>query len=481
MGAGARAAAVEPVNSDRGSGLLIGVLALLSFWVVEQLHLPASFGIKGLNAINLLMLLTLSVAVVVRGTSDSSGPAPLKWPILLFFVALIWGFSIGQLIDNSEAAADLTILKTGVFYISLYFLFYYAVRTVREIRFLVLVLMGVAVLAGLEAMIEAVDYGLSAYSESKRAAGPFGPNYRASNLAAVYFAIFIPLFVAVAFFLSDRPVVRVAAVLGAGLLIAALFFTYSRQAYAIVAIVALLLALRKNLFVALLLSLALWNYDLWVPGSAVERVQMTTEQSDESGRQALDESTASRFELWEGASRMLADRPLGIGLNRFKREVGNYTRYTNLDAHNFYVLITAEAGLIGGVAILILAIAMLRLATSQLMLARTAEAKTMAYGFLGATLALLMGNLYGSRFLTGEVIGNYWVLAALSARYFQLLRDNRLDDTAPAPVALDPARRLRSADGRRLAAAEAHAQPGTAPVPMSRDQFGRLSRAREIS
>ncbi len=476
------------------------LLVLIVLWLVNQIHLPASFGVKGLNAMNVLVLVAVVLVMVQnRGLPPSRTKTPLQAPILLFFFALAYALVIGLLSDASAMSADFTVFKTGVFYISLYFLFYHGVRDVATIRLLVAAILFVSVVASLEAIREAIDYGLAAYSETKRAAGPFGTDYRASNLAAVYFSIFLPLFVAVAFYLRDRPLVRFGAMGGVALLVFAIFFTYSRQAYAIVAIIGLLMALRKNLGIALLLSLALWNYELWVPESAVERVQMTTQESSSdygATEVEVDASTASRFELWQGGARMLAERPWGIGLNQWKRNIGDHSAYKNLDAHNFFVLISVEAGPIGMLAIGWLMFALFSLAFKQIRMASTAEAKTLAYGFMGATLALAMGNMYGSRFLNGEVIGNYWVLAALSARYMQLLRDGAMGMSQAAAAAAAEGQSLtslRMPNGQRvrpetiqamLDAEAADATPGASPShaaarpeKLLRDQYGRLIRS----
>ncbi len=473
------------------------LLAVIVFWLVNQIHLPSTFGIRGLNSMNLLVIAAVMLILFVERKPVVAGlgklEMPLKWPILFFFFTLGYALIIGLLYDRTYLIEDFTVFKTGVFYIGLYFVFYFAVQDVKTIYRLVAVILLVAALAGLEAMREALDYGLAAYSESKRAAGPFGTDYKASNLAAVFFCIFLPLFVAVGFYLRDRPFYRFAAMGGAALLIFAIFFTYSRQAYLIVAIVLLLMALRKNLVLGLLISMAIWNYDLWVPNAAVERVQMTTQStSSDFGKTTVqvDHSTASRFDLWQGGARMIQDKPLGIGLNHWKREISNYSAYTNLDAHNFYVLISAEAGVLGMISISWLIAALLLFARRNMRLAQSPEAKTLAYGFMGATLALIMGNFYGSRFLNGEVVGNYWVLAALVARYFQLASlaaaapDATAEQAAAVQLTARPA--TRSASGRRLAGAGAPSEdePMFAQAVLNpqsnkptRDQNGRLLRS----
>src|SRR3546814_5030961 len=83
-----------------------------------------------------------------------------------------------------------------------------------------------------------------------------------------------------------------------------------------------------------------------LPDSVTQRVE-ETEQSTASGDEKLDTSTASRFEIWTGAALMWSEHPIGVGMNRFKRYIGHYSKYVGYDAHNFYVLTTAELGPLG--------------------------------------------------------------------------------------------------------------------------------------
>src|SRR3546814_15238544 len=94
-----------------------------------------------------------------------------------------------------------------------------------------------------------------------------------------------------------------------------------------------------------------------LPDSVTQRVE-ETEQSTASGDEKLDTSTASRFEIWTGAALMWSEHPIGVGMNRFKRYIGHYSKYVGYDAHNFYVLTTAELGPLGIDALLL---ALLRL------------------------------------------------------------------------------------------------------------------------
>ncbi|MDO4636255.1 MAG: O-antigen ligase family protein [Lautropia sp.] len=449
---------------------LNGLLAAMIVWVPNQLHLPADLGIKGLNSINLLFLALIYYSHTRNKTLPRSHATPLKGIFIAYFCMLGWAFIAGQLTDRSLMMDDLTALKNSVFFMCLFFVFYNGVRDETSVRHLFYMVLVVAAVAGIEAIREGIDYGFGVYGETKRAAGPFGSNYKASNLAAVFFSMFMPVFAAVAFYQKGRPLVRLGGISGVVILLLGIFCTYSRQAYLIVAAMLLLMAIKRNLVLGLLILIAVLNYEAWVPEGVVTRLAMTEQTSAETGEAQLDESTESRFILWEGAGRLLASRPWGIGLNHFKREIGSEEpSLAGLDAHNFLVLITTEAGPLGGVMTLILYIGLGSLAWRFSRLAKTPDQQTMAAGFAGATMAVMLGNLYGSRLLDGAVTGNYWILAGLSARYWVLLKYGTPDEaagstTTPEESAMSPQAGQRPYRGT----------PPSHPSP--RDAQGRLIR-----
>jgi O-antigen ligase len=94
----------------------------------------------------------------------------------------------------------------------------------------------------------------------------------------------------------------------------------------------LILLLRRSLIAAVLATLLIITCASLLPASVIERVQ-ETRQVEASGAVELDSSTASRFEIWEGARDMLRDHPMGVGLDRFQKQIGNYTNRPGVDAH----------------------------------------------------------------------------------------------------------------------------------------------------
>jgi O-antigen ligase len=396
--------------------ILRGLLVAMALYVPYQQYFVGDAGAaRGLNAINLLFGATLA-AMVLTGTR-ARAPAPARFAFVLMIAALVWSYLIGQAYDNSHWVVDLTVLKNAVLFMLLYFIYYHAARDPLTLRIVFAAILFVAAVAAVQAIRQAFDYGIDTFSETHRAAGPFAPDYSGANRAAVFYCIFLPVFVAVAMYYRGSVAVRLAAAGGAALLFVATLFTYSRQAYFILAVLALLMALRRNVLIALIAAIALISYENWLPQPVLERIAMT-EQIDAHGDAKLDESTESRFILWQGALELIKDRPWGIGLNHFKRQIGRVTDYERMDAHNHFVLIATEAGLPGLLAMVVLIGALLWLGWS---LARTGtdDGRVLGTGFMFSVVAMALGNVYGSRFFDGDVMGNFWALAGLTAALYR--------------------------------------------------------------
>ncbi len=344
---------------------------------------------------------------------------PLRIPFYLLFAATIWAFLIGALQDGSRISAELSILKEDLFYPFSYFLFFRSVRNVQGVRRIFGVLLFIGFLVGLQGLREAIDYGLTRYNEMRRVGGPFGPSY-ASNIASAYFAVMLPLFFSVALHRKSNRRERMLGIFGTALTVFVTFFTYSRQGYFIESIVLLFMTLRRKKIAALFIIGALATYQLWVPTGVTQRIDMT-EHVDADGQVALDESTESRFWIWNGAMKMIQDNPVGVGLGNFRSLIHQYApQIHNLDAHNFYVLISAEAGPAALPIVLTLLLNLLWLARKIEKLDRSEETTILGQAFTASTIALILVNLYGSRLFNGNMMISYWIFAAICARYLVL-------------------------------------------------------------
>lgn len=422
-----------PARSTASTGrfdLLRLMLMGMIVYIPNQEQFRIEFTIKGLNVINVMFLVTLFL-LMKRDIHAKSSP-PLKVPLFFMFAVLVYAFAVGQLYDTSLMLEDFTALKNMIFFMLLYFLYFRAVQDVETVRLLFAVILFVTFMASVQGLRQALDYGIGTYNETRRVAAPFGWGVSNANRSAIFFVIFLPMFAAVGmFWRKDAKLLRLACYACLGLGVFVTFFTYSRQSYFILALLAMFLTFKKNWFVAILILVALVNYESWAPETVTGRIQSTeqkevpaTPQPEGAGEGKYDESTESRLVIWAAAGELIAERPWGIGLNHFKREIGTYApRYHNMDAHSNYVLITTEAGYIGPVALIALMLSLLALGWRTERLNQSPEAKVLGVAFTAAVFAVILGNFYGSRFFDGDVMGNFWILAALVAKYGALMKE----------------------------------------------------------
>lgn len=419
------------------------LLAMTIVVLPNALRFAVDTGIPGVNLTNLLFL-ALCFGLLISG----SDPLPMRrgrlTSALIGLVAiLLMGFVIAQWTRPIDFAQDFTMLKNWAFYPLFYFVYRRSRQDLRGTRQLILLTLVVAVIAGIEAIQQGLAYGITNYSPTERATGPFG-DYTAANRAGVFFVMFLPMLLAAALFYRERLSWRIAATVGGVLLILAIMVTYSRQAYLIALLGIFLLLLRRNavltvLAVGLLAVSAITALTTILPESVTERV-MQTQQATDTGSTKLDTSTTSRFYIWEGAVRMWRDNPAGVGLNRFREYIGHYTNRPGVDAHNSFVLILAECGPLGLLALLWLLWRLWELAGRMRLSAAgmDGEARALALGFTLMVVSMALGNSFSSFLFDGSVMANFWIMCGLLERYTALREHAMLasEEETPAPASI---------------------------------------------
>ena len=413
------------------------LLALPILFMPNMLHFNYETGIPGLNLSNILVLLVVAGMLLWRrGPAPEPGMGPLTPPLLFLFAVLGIGLVIARMSPAASLMDDLTYYKNAIFYPMLYFVYRRCRQDLVGTRQLIILIMVVAAVAGVEAIREGLDYGIGHYSQTHRASGPFGVDYHNSNRAGVFYAMFIPMFMAMALFFRKQKLWRLAAIGGIGILAMAIMVTYSRQSYFIAIAGCALLLIRRNVILAVLIGLCAVPAIAFLPDSVTQRVS-ETEQRGPAGGEHLDVSTASRFEIWGGALQMWEDHPMGVGLGRFPVNIGRYVPdYAGYDAHNVYMRTLAEMGPLGVIALfwVLWRALLLGLALRKTAPADDAEAKAISMGFAVVVISTGMGNMYGSPFFEGSVMANFWILCGLVEHYTQLKRQASID-TAPMQAA----------------------------------------------
>ncbi|KPL26479.1 MAG: hypothetical protein AMJ72_12645 [Acidithiobacillales bacterium SM1_46] len=398
-------------------------LAWIILYVPNQLRFPSDLGLKGLNVFNLLLLVGL-VMMLVSEKSDDDRPAPLRGRIFFYFLVICIAFVLGTAQSPDYLVDDITHLKTILTYPLLYFIYYRCVRDRATARLLLAVVMGTAFIAGVEAFRQALDYGLGS---GKRVAGPFGYALASANYAGVFFAIFAPMGLSLVLFHRERLIRLAGASVYASALIG-VFYTYSRTALAAIGVTTVLLSLIRSRVLAFAVVFLIINFAVWGPETVLQRVESTTVETAQ-GEEKLEESTESRFYLWEGGWEMLKERPYGIGLNQFHRQIEPHLPPWIIarDAHNHFVLIATEAGIQGFIALVLLCLGFYSVGFQLLRQREDREARALGWGYVMCVTGLIMGNLYNSLIYSGEVMGNFWILTALMARYRDFAEREQLE------------------------------------------------------
>lgn len=418
------------------------MLAVLIIYVPNQGNFPTTFGVMGLNMFNILFLLALFAVMLKNATSRDEQPKPkphLTNVLIAYYLVLGMSLVLAFLRGSPHPVADIITYKSLVTYSLLYFLAYYGVRNLAQIRFLIIVIVAVFVVASFEAILQGISYGLHDYDDTLRASGPFGEDAGFSNFAGVFYAIFSTFVLAIALLGKDvksRYRILAAACYVVGCV--AILATFSRQAFLAIGVTTLLLTLRKNPVVAVSAVVVMFAYPLWAPEGVVERIEMTS-QKTRAGEEVLERSAASRYELWGGAVEIIKRDPWGVGLNQFKNEVEPYLPDWVMarDAQNQYLRFAAEAGVQALIIFLMLLWSFFRLGRRVSRLEYPKEAYALGMAFSISVVAVCLGNVFSSTFSLGEMMANYWVLAGLFSRYAVLAvqeSDSRTMVRADSPL-----------------------------------------------
>lgn len=399
------------------------MLAVLAVYVPNQGNFPTSLGVMGLNVFNILFIITLLSLALKTGNAEGGGAGaprpPLSGVLLAYYGVLGISLLVAFLRGSPHPVDDIIAYKNLVSYSLLYFLAYYGARTLPQIRFLVTLVLIVFAAAAMEAILQGVNYGLQDFEYGQRASGPFGDGAGNSNFAGVFYAIFATFSLAIALLgknLKVRHRVFAFAAYGMGCL--AIFATFSRQAFLIIGVTTLLLALRRNPLIAICAIAGMLAYPLWAPQGVIERIEMT-HQETLRGEDLLDRSAASRYDLWAGAVEIVKRNPIGVGLNQFQLEIEPYLPewVAARDAQNMYLRFAAEAGIQGLVVFLLLLGSFFRLGIRIQRLNGPPGTNVLGTAFLVSVLAVCLGNIFSSTFAFGEIMANFWILCGLLARY----------------------------------------------------------------
>jgi O-antigen ligase len=335
-------------QSLRGVKLQWSFVGLYIFTLL--LYVRPSDWVPGLGSFPLVKIITVIIPLFYLATKISLGEQLTIWPIELKMLLLILGLAILFIPFAQSKEDSLNTLSEPFIKIVIIFTLLINVIDSRErLRSLLklIVMCGTVISAG------AIRSFLTGQFNKGRIEGIVGGMFQNANDLATAMNILLPIAVVLA--LTSKGLLRLIYFACAAVITAAIIVTFSRAGYlglgALTLVMFWKLRLRHRvlpLFVSLILLLALLLAIPGGPGSSLSKTMM--ESKDKT------ESVADRNEVLMRGIKVAISHPLiGVGM-------GNFYLYSRRDlkAHNSYLEIWAELGLIGLAAYLTLLIAPLR-------------------------------------------------------------------------------------------------------------------------
>jgi putative inorganic carbon (HCO3(-)) transporter len=358
------------------------------------------------------LLVLIEIGRLARSEEPLDAP-PIVWAALAFLAAAL--VSVAVAVDDSVAAGKFLMLSGSVVVFALITL------TVRDWRRLEIVMAG-GVLAGLVVAAHAIfQYLTGDFSRIGFIDGSGTVEYRVTsffshpNQLAGFLAVLIPVAAALARHATMRPL-RVAAAALVPLALVAVVLTYSRGA--LVGLLALPLIMVRNPRTWPLLAVALVAIALVTPGVWRARI------ADAGSLQSPE--IATRVEIWAAAIEGFGQRPvLGWGLNNFpqayialERPGRNFLGAGGFDvpptAHNLYLNVAVEQGLVGVMALVLLGIAVVQM-TIRLRRSEDRRRRAMGLALLGSATVIALHNLFDVTFVDPKTSVLTWSLFGVGA------------------------------------------------------------------
>ncbi len=387
--------------------------------------LPAS-GVPGLNGPNLLFMVMLGSWVVPR-VMHGGRPAvqtDLGRPLGLFIIVLFVSLLRATLFPPGGMPYDgLMMLKAvwqSVLGLAIYFVVINTVQTEKQVKQLLITMSvgcSIGALIALRQFASALDV--------QRIAGALGD----VNDLGAYFAM-IAAFLIGAFYASGGMAFakRMTLLAGAGFSTVAVFLPKSRGAFLGFGLALGMLTYLINKRAVIIFLIIAASSPLWAPEFVKERVAETRVESFQAGlygdaTDQLDPSAAVRLEIWGVVLlKSLRSPIIGHGYGTVP-----YLTMDEFDrpwsSHSLYVEVIGESGLIGFIVLMWLLAACVRSGTRLLRTSVDRFGRGLAIGFLSATAALIIANVFGQRFTHISIAGTYFYAAALVDRMTFIERD----------------------------------------------------------
>lgn len=423
MGAVAGGAPKEVVLAAAAIALVVGAviyraavgLALLAF--AYPFDLSTRLGPVKLTTSSALLVLVFLIWALRQFVGDPPARhrTPLDWPVALFAVATVVSlFSLLGPGADPDAQLVGLIKAAGGFLV-----FFLTVQSLEKRHDLWLVLgaiLATGLIQAVATVIPAVT-GTHPISEATRSTGTTVD----ANVFAGYLILIIPLLIAagvVAFYHRRRWTLAAA---GAATVIygAALIATLSRGAWlGIVAGTVTLAVLlpRRRKPIAILAACVLVGFALaGFAGPIAARLGLSSDAA----------TFLARVPIWVAALQMLVQHPaFGVGLHSFGAFVGSYNPHLHVSqAHNLFLNIAAELGIIGLAAFGIVVVVLFRTLARVRRNASSSRDRIVAAALVASFTAFFVHSLFDVSYYDYKILLLFWILVGAAATLPRLTRD----------------------------------------------------------
>ena len=440
------AATIVAIRPDAAAIVVVALIYSNAPVVMVTFHdLPVALA----AAVPAVLAAPLAYDLLVRRQPVVVTPA-FPWIVAYFVVEIVATIAARDIIGATDSLQ--TIAIEGV---ALYLLLTNTIRTAEVLRAIVWTLLVVgAVIAAISvyqyltgtfgnnyfgfAQTEASVTGLTV-TGVERLAGPIGEKNRYAQIMLMLVPIGFMTFVA-----ERRLILRIAALGSAGLTTMAMALTFSRGAAVAAGVVLLAMVLLRYIRVRYLVAaVGIAAIVLVAIPQYADRVlslgTVASLFSDEAVGSGADNSLLSRATENLTAINVFADHPIvGVGPGQFSEyyrqysdQIGLSVRAQDREAHNLYLGLAAEAGILGlGAFLVAVVVTLVGLARARrAALATRPDLAALASGFLLAILAYLASGV----FLHLSYARYYWLMLALGGVAARIVRA-AVDEGRPAPA-----------------------------------------------
>jgi len=418
---GAAAGTLPTQQSAIGLTVLVGAALVFSkpLWglgvMLLAIPLEPLTAMVGPIEITPIQVIAIAIVATVAASAMAAGKftlprTPLDVPILAWIAISFLG-AVGA-VDQAAAMkkAGMVVVYAIVFYVTAS-----AVKSERHATFLLtsMVLGSAAVAAyGLWAEYQYLVAGveipnaITVGSEGLAVPRASGTMTNTSGLAALM-VLAVPI--ALALLSAAEWRIRPFFLAALGVLVAALGFTFTRGAWLGTSVATLVMARDRRIrgpILAMTLIIA-----LLAPGIVSERAVSAT--------QTARPEISARFDYWRGALLMIEQRPLmGVGTNGFPKNFSrlpvHWSSRFAATAHNVYLNVLAENGVIGFIVVFTLIFGVLGLCLSKTPGGSDQTAVIYLLGIGGSIVAFLFHQLTDSLLTGPAIIIPLWTLMGVA-------------------------------------------------------------------